>query len=152
VLPILVFAPVIAHAKAMFEEAARRCDMAVWPYPVVKHLRGEIDEPTLMAAGSEGDRMTEVRGFLGLKALQEGKNDVARAHFRWVMENGNASYTQYAISLIELDRLEKKWIRGMKTLGQGLCEGLFRGNFSWRVDVEIDILHVHERTRVVDQP
>jgi hypothetical protein len=27
-----------------------------------------------------------------------------------------------------------------------------RGNFSWCVDVEIDILHVHERTRVVDQP
>jgi hypothetical protein len=25
-----------------------------------------------------------------------------------VTENGNASYTQYAISLIELDRLEKK--------------------------------------------
>jgi hypothetical protein len=76
---------------------------------VIKHLRGEIDEPTLMAAaGREGDRMTDVRCFLGLKALQEGKNDVARAHFHWVTENGNASYTQYAISLIELDRLENK--------------------------------------------
>lgn len=52
--------------------------------------------------------MTDVRSFLGLKALQEGKRDAARSHFRWVTEHGNASSTQYAIGLIELDHLEGK--------------------------------------------
>jgi hypothetical protein len=52
--------------------------------------------------------MTEVRCSLGLKALQEGRKDVAREHFQWVTEHGNASFTEYAISLIELDRIEKK--------------------------------------------
>jgi lipoprotein NlpI len=95
------------QAKALLDEAARQSDTTVWPYPIINHLLGEIDEPALMASGTQGDRMTEVRCFLGLKALQEGKNDVARVHFRWVTENGNASYLQYSISLIELDRLEK---------------------------------------------
>jgi hypothetical protein len=53
--------------------------------------------------------MTEVRCYHGLRALREGKKNVARDHFRWVTEHGNASYTEYAISLIQLDRLEKKY-------------------------------------------
>jgi hypothetical protein len=57
---------------------------------------------------SEGDRMTELRCYLGLRALRGGKKNAARDHFRWVTEHGKASYTEYAISLIQLDRLEKK--------------------------------------------
>ncbi len=91
----------------LLDDAAVRCDTSAWPYPIIKHLRGEIDEAKLMAATTDDDRMTEVRCFLGLKALQEGKQDAARTHFRWVTEHGNASYTQYAICLIEFDRLER---------------------------------------------
>lgn len=96
------------QSSRLLDEAAQKCDPSAWPYPVIKYLRGEIGESTLMAAGNERDRMTDVRCFLGLKALREGKNDIAPEHFRWVVEYGNASSTQYAISLIELDRLEGK--------------------------------------------
>ena len=95
-------------ATAMLRDAAAHCDTSAWPYPMIKYLRGELDDAKLMAAATDDDRMTEVRCFLGLKAFQEGKQDAARTHFRWVIEHGNASSTQYAISLIELDRLEGK--------------------------------------------
>jgi hypothetical protein len=75
---------------------------------MINYLRGQVDEAKLIAAATDDGRMTEVRCFLGLKALQEGKQDAARGHFRWVTEHGNASYTHYAISLIELDRIEKR--------------------------------------------
>ena len=52
--------------------------------------------------------MTEVRCFLGLKSLNENKKSAVLSHFLWVKEHGNPSLTQYAISLIELDRLEGK--------------------------------------------
>jgi lipoprotein NlpI len=96
------------QAKALLDEAASRCDTSAWPYPVVKYLRGEIDESKLLAAATDDDRMTEVHCFLGLKSLNENKKSAALSHFLWVKEHGNPSLTQYAISLIELDRLEGK--------------------------------------------
>ena len=37
----------------------------------------------------------------------KGKKDAAIAHFRWVKEHGNQSFTEYAIAVAELERLEK---------------------------------------------
>jgi lipoprotein NlpI len=96
------------EAKALLDDAASRCDTSAWPYPVVKYLRGEIDEPKLMAAANDDERRTEVHCFLGLWSLQQGKKEAALAHFRWVKEHGDPAVTQYAISVIELDRLEGK--------------------------------------------
>ena len=96
------------QAKGILDDAAARCDTSAWPYPIVKFLRGEIDEAKLMAAATDDDRMTEVRCFLGLKCLQDDQKAAALSHFRWVTEHGNPSYTEYAISLCELDRLERK--------------------------------------------
>ena len=49
--------------------------------------------------------MTEARCFLGLDALENGRGDRAEAHFRWVKERGNPLFTQYVMSVAELDRL-----------------------------------------------
>ncbi len=100
------------QAKAFLDEAAKRSDKSLWPYPVVKFLRGEIDEPTLLAAASDHDKLTEVRCFLGLAALQQGKVEDALAHFHWVKINGSPGLNQYAISLAELDRLDKEQAAG----------------------------------------
>ena len=47
----------------------------------------------------------EAHCYLGLEALEEGRNDAAIAHFRWVKERGNRRSMQYALSVAELDRL-----------------------------------------------
>ena len=61
------------RAKTLLEDAATRCDTSAWPYPIVKYLRGEIDEPKLLAAATDKDKMTEVRCYLGLEVLKKAK-------------------------------------------------------------------------------
>ncbi len=100
------------QAKAFLDDAAQQCDTSAWPYPVVKYLRGEIDELTLLSAAIDNDKMTEARGFLGLDALQRRRVEAAVAHFHWVKENGNPLFNQFAMSVAELDRLDREQAAG----------------------------------------
>ena len=92
-------------AKRLLDEGASRCDTGAWPYPVIKYLRGEIDETKLLASATDNDKMTETRCYLGLDQEVKGRKEEALAHFRWVKERGNASFYEYAMALAELDRL-----------------------------------------------
>ena len=47
------------QAKSYLDDAAVRCDRSAWPYPVVNYLRGEIDEPKLLAAATDNGKMNE---------------------------------------------------------------------------------------------
>jgi hypothetical protein len=85
-------------------------EATAWPYPIVKYLRGEIDESTLAAAAN--DKMTEVRCFLGLEASQKGRIEGALTHFHWVKENDNPRFNQYAMSIAELERLDREQAGG----------------------------------------
>ena len=69
------------QAKAFLADAAVRCDKSVWPYEVVRHRRGEIDEASLLALGTDNAKMTELHCFLGLESLLAGKRDRALADF-----------------------------------------------------------------------
>ncbi len=96
-----------AKAKAFLEDAPGKLKVDSWPYPVVKMLRGEIDEPALLAAAIDDDKRTEARCYLGIDAALKGHKDQALAHFRWVRDHGNPTYYEYEIAVAELDRLEK---------------------------------------------
>ena len=75
----------------------------------MQHLRGEIDELALMAAARDAENgLTDVHCFLGLKSLDEKSESSARTHFRWVVEHIRPPGMPYAISRVELDRLEGK--------------------------------------------
>ena len=50
-----------------------KCDTSTWPYPIIKHLRGELDEAGLLAAADDDDQRTEARCYLGLQALEDGR-------------------------------------------------------------------------------
>ena len=96
------------QAREYLDDAKDRCDTLAWPYAIIRYLRGEIDEPKLLAAATDNDRMTEVRCYLGLDVLEKGQKEAAVAHFRWVKEHGNRAHTLYAIALAELELLEGK--------------------------------------------
>ena len=100
------------QARSLLDEAAAKCDASEWPYPIIKHLRGELDEAGLLAAATDDDKRTEARCFLGLEALEQDRIDAALAHFRWVKQRGNRRYPQYAISVAELDRLLARGAEG----------------------------------------
>jgi tetratricopeptide (TPR) repeat protein len=93
------------QAKSMLERAAERCNHSVWPYPVVRFLRGDITEVNLLAAATDNDKMTEARCYLGLAAIRKQEKDTARAHFRWVAENGKTTFLEFHVAGAELDRM-----------------------------------------------
>jgi hypothetical protein len=95
-----------AEAAAFLDDAALKCNIWEWPYPIVKYLRGEIDQSALLAGATDNHSMSMVRCFLGLEALQGGNAKTAGEHFRWVQKNGDASSPQFSISVAELARLD----------------------------------------------
>jgi tetratricopeptide (TPR) repeat protein len=78
-----------------------------WPYPAVRFLRHEIDEPALLKLADNDDKRTEARCFLGLDCSLKDRKDEALANFRWVKEHGNPRFVEYTIALAELARLER---------------------------------------------
>ena len=94
-------------ARRFLDEAAAKCDTAAWPYPVIRYLRGEIDQNALLAAATDTDKMTEARCYLGLDLALKGRDDTAREHYRWVVEHGTPTFIEYTIAAAELERLEK---------------------------------------------
>ena len=78
----------------------------VWPYPIVRFLRGEIDESKLLAS-AEDDETIDLRCCLRVAALQGGKGADARAHFLWVTEQNEIKSSYFLIALAELSRLAK---------------------------------------------
>lgn len=78
-----------------------------WPRPVVQFLRGEFDEPTLLALADDDDKRTEARCFLGMDHALRGRPAEARVHFEWVKRHGNPTFTERVVALAELARLDR---------------------------------------------
>ncbi|MGB2607631.1 MAG: tetratricopeptide repeat protein, partial [Isosphaeraceae bacterium] len=93
-------------AKRLLDDAAARCETTAWPYPVIRYLRGELDQTAMLAAASDNDKMTVARFYLGLDLALKGRYEEAREHYRWVKEHGNPSFFQFNHALAELDKLE----------------------------------------------
>src|SRR5271157_6008370 len=93
-------------AKRLLDDAAARCETTGWPYPVIRYLRGELDQTAMLAAASDNDKMTVARFYLGLDLALKGRYEEAREHYRWVKEHGNPSFFQFNHALAELDKLE----------------------------------------------
>ncbi|HMF16924.1 MAG TPA: hypothetical protein VKE98_06920, partial [Gemmataceae bacterium] len=93
--------------KLFLREAADKLDPSAWPYPIVKFLRGEIEEAALLKSATDNDKQTEARCYLGLHHVLKGEKKKALAHFRWVKDHGSPDFTEYLIAVAELERLEK---------------------------------------------
>ena len=94
-----------AAAKRFLADAAGKLGEA-WPLPVVRFLRGDLDEPGLLKLAVDDDKRTEARCFLGLHHALKGRPAEALAHYRWVKDHGTPTFVEYGIAVAELDRLE----------------------------------------------
>ena len=74
---------------------------------MIRYLRGEIDQNALLASATDTDKMTVARCYLGLDLALKGRDDTAREHYRWVVEHGTPTFTEYTIAAAELERLKK---------------------------------------------
>jgi tetratricopeptide (TPR) repeat protein len=77
----------------------------MWPYPVLRFLRGEITGKDLLSAADTNDRMTEAKTYLGMQQSIEGKTKEAVENLSWVRGNGNRSFSEYQLALSELGRM-----------------------------------------------
>jgi tetratricopeptide (TPR) repeat protein len=93
------------EARAVLDEAAKRCDRGSWPYPVIRHMLGELSAEELLAAADSNDRKTEAHTYIGMRLLLEGRDAEARGHFAWVKEYGNKRFFEYPLAVAELGRL-----------------------------------------------
>ena len=94
------------RAKKFLDDSAGKLKTD-WPYPVVQLLRGELDEPALLALATDNDKLTEARCYLGLQELIANRREAAIVHFTWVRDHGNKTYIEYDIAVAELKRLKK---------------------------------------------
>ncbi len=94
-----------ARARAYLTDPAAKPDER-WPQPILRYLRGEVDEPTLLRLAIDDDKRTEAHCYLGLDRVLRGRRPAAVAHFRWVKDFGTVTFIEYTIALAELERLE----------------------------------------------
>jgi tetratricopeptide (TPR) repeat protein len=94
-------------ASARFLNELSRNLKDEWPYPILRFLRGEIDEPELLKLATDKDKQTEVHCYLGLDHAIKRREGQAIAHFRWVKEQGNPGFIEYTLAGAELEQLEK---------------------------------------------
>ncbi len=103
----------LAEAGAFLRHGSGKPNADAWPGPIVRYLRGEIDERALLAAAIDDDKRTDVETVLGLEGALKGRTDQALAHFRWVRDHGNPAFPEYTLALNELKRLEPRWFTGL---------------------------------------
>jgi tetratricopeptide (TPR) repeat protein len=96
-----------AEARAFLGARAAKLEASTWPFPVVKLLRGELDEAKVLALAANDDERTEARCYLGLNSLLRNRKAEALTHFRWVRDHGSKSMIEYKIAMSELKRLKE---------------------------------------------
>jgi len=93
-------------ARKILFDCTTKCDVSVWPYPVIRYLRGEIPQATLMNSATDNDKMTEAHADIGMQLSLADQPSEALNHFRWVKENGNRDFTEYTMALSESKYIE----------------------------------------------
>lgn len=94
-------------AKAFLDEAASKGNKDLWPYPVIRYLRDEIDEKALLELA---DEKTDVDGmarcYIAFDELLDKRIPEARANFLWVKNHAPPNFIEYIMATAELDRLD----------------------------------------------
>ncbi len=76
-----------------------------WPHPIVKYLRGDLDESALWNAASNDDERATTHLFLGLDLEVKAQLEAAREHYAWVVKNGRKNDVEYHIARARLARI-----------------------------------------------
>ena len=95
-------------AKAFLDEAQRKGNKALWPYPVIRYLRDEIDEKTLLdEAKDDVDVDGMARCYIAFDEILDKKIPEARENFLWVKNHASPNFIEYIMAVAELNRLDK---------------------------------------------
>jgi len=86
------------EAEQMLQTALNHADQKKWPYPIVQFELGKISEKQLFALADDVNKNTEANFYVGMQEKLAGKEDEARAKFKWVHQNGNTDYIEWDLA------------------------------------------------------
>lgn len=93
-------------ANSLVDDAIKHVKKNVWPYPILKFLRGEFDENLLNKSARTPDQKSDARAVTGLYAIARGKKDKAAEHFHWLIKQGEPRSLFFDIAMNELRRID----------------------------------------------
>ncbi len=111
------------EARVILDEASLKSQTMAWPFSVVRYLRHEIDEKSLLAAADNQNKETEARTYLALELALSGKTSEAVPHLRWVKEHGNSTYFEHTLADSVLTRIENKTLASRTRSGESADPG-----------------------------
>ncbi|HAV63619.1 MAG TPA: hypothetical protein DCY13_14790 [Verrucomicrobiales bacterium] len=88
----------LKSAKDILAEAATLLPTQDWPYAVIVHLQGALDEASLLALATDNDKLTLARYYIGMRCWLEGDATTAKGHFEWVVASGNSAFLQHRLA------------------------------------------------------
>ncbi len=84
------------------------CKDQNWVCRLLKYLRHEITVEQLLSEANDNGKMTEARAYIGIDLALSGKRQEALEHLRWVVTNGDRTFTEYPLAKSWLTKLESK--------------------------------------------
>lgn len=75
-----------------------------WSTQVLRYFDGQMSADELLALADDNDKQTEAHAYIGEVLLSENNKAEAFEHFNWVKNNGNKTFIEYTISLLELNQ------------------------------------------------
>jgi rhomboid protease GluP len=94
------------EAKRILDEGIGKLKKE-WPYPVIQYLREDISAEELLKLATDNDKMTEAQEYIGLNLSAQGKQEVARVYYEWVVQHGNKGFFEYGLAEAGLKGLQK---------------------------------------------
>ncbi len=95
-----------AVGDRVLEEAVGNLSPHAWPVPVIRYMKGELSESSLLQTAVSQRQQTEARAFIGVFKLQQGDRTSAREHLRWASENGSAGSIAGDVAKSALARID----------------------------------------------
>jgi tetratricopeptide (TPR) repeat protein len=96
------------QARQLLDEIAANVDGKSWQATIAAYLKGELAADAFIKKAPKEELLTEAHAYIGIKAHIDGDRATAVRHLQWVKDNGRRDYTEYGLSLGELDRIEKE--------------------------------------------
>jgi tetratricopeptide (TPR) repeat protein len=94
-----------ADAEHILDEGLANLSPRAWPVPILRYLRGQMTETTLLDAASDDRTRAEAHAFLGLERLRAGDRTTAMHHLIWARDHGAPGSIGADVSRAKLARL-----------------------------------------------
>ena len=114
----VTFAGYLGYREASHTEEANKllampgksseCKDQNWVCRLLKYLRHEISVEQLLSEANDNSKMTEARAYIGIDLALSGRRQEALEHLRWVVTNGDRTFTEYPLAKSWLTKLESK--------------------------------------------